>query len=457
MALEDIRNALSGVGQTAMDVGRNVGQTAMGLAGLNQQPTNQRPSLYGDISQGDRFRALGAAVGGRLPQFEQQLMQENQMRQAQGMQSLQMREALAKTIAQDAQAGLLMAQSGDTQGFIDLIQDRIRLERQMGMDSTESENTLRDFQTGGFGAVLYDLQRAVAMGQQSGYFDDVPQTFRALEMQADAAGLPKGSAERREFMLYGGADSQMGASKTISFGNGVFIEKPRIGPQKVYDRTGNLVTDPNEIRAVLNEANEFGIVEAGLMASEKARGTATEGRNQEVLDTGIRAARNMQRLQDAVKILEVVETGGIASLGIKLRRSLGITPADEGRLAYILRKNVLQQLKPTFGAAFTAREGDLLASIEANENQSTAVNRDLLNDLISYSQLDIDRAKLRGKQMGESGEFAIQDMDGYLQQNFYPLDELKLNGDLGAGGGEPLVGRDITVDANGNIIDIRDQ
>lgn len=171
MALEDIRNALSGVGQTAMDVGRNVGQTAMGLAGLTQQPTNQRPSLYGDISQGDRFRALGAAVGGRLPQFEQQLMQENQMKQAQGMQSLQMREALAKTIAQDAQAGLLMAQSGDTQGFIDLIQDRIQLERQMGMDSTESENTLRDFQTGGFGAVFDDLQRAVTMGYTSGYLE----------------------------------------------------------------------------------------------------------------------------------------------------------------------------------------------------------------------------------------------------------------------------------------------
>ena len=26
--------------------------------------------------------------------------------------------------------------------------------------------------------------------------------------------------------------------------------------------------------------------------------------------------------------------------------------------------------------------------------------------------------------MGESGELAIQDMDGYLQQNFYPLDDL---------------------------------
>ena len=93
------------------------------------------------------------------------------MKQAQGMQSLQMREALAKTIAQDAQAGLLMAKSGDTQGFIDLIQDRIQLERQMGMDSTESENTLRDFQTGGFGAVFDDLQRAVTMGYTSGYLE----------------------------------------------------------------------------------------------------------------------------------------------------------------------------------------------------------------------------------------------------------------------------------------------
>ena len=95
-----------------------------------------------------------------------------------------------------------------------------------------------------------------------------------------------------------------------------------------------------------------------------------------------------------------------------------------------MRKNVLQQLKPTFGAAFTAREGEMLTEIEANETQSTASNIALLEDLLAYSRLDIDRAKLRGRQMGQSGESAIQDIDGYLQQNFYPLDDLNtLNGD----------------------------
>lgn len=410
MALEDIRNALSGIGQTAIDVGRNVGQTAMGLAGLNQQPTNQRPSLYGDISQGDRFRALGAAVGGRLPQFEQQLMQENQMRQAQGMQSLQMREALAKTIAQDAQAGLLMAQSGDTQGFIDLMQDRIQLERQMGIDSTESENTLQDFQTGGFGAVSDDLERAVAMGQQSGYFGDVPQTFRALEMRAGASGLVPGTGSYREFMRSGGGSSLEGSSGIQKYINGTAVQYlPGEADPRVIVPGRGVITDPVEIEKVMAEAISSGPAEAGATAAAQANVV----RSQKIITDSLDAAKSVPNLKASLVLLNgIVDTGGFAGIGLRLRNTLGIGSGDEAELAYNLRKNVLQALKPTFGAAFTAREGDLLREIEASEDKSTEGNIRLLNNLLKAIEIDVEMGRARAIEQGDSA--TVRDLDAFM-------------------------------------------
>ena len=401
------------------------------LGGSTRSRGQKLMGVGGGADLSTKLGALGAMFTNKVPEFRQQMMQEREAESMLGVQELQKREMLDKSLAKDYFTAFAMAENGDYQGFMDLMEDRLRNERKLGLDTSSTLEIMQDAQgPDGLASVMPYLKSTIDASFAAGYLtpasvlQNVPASYRALEMQADAAGLPVGSQERREFMLYGGADSQMGASKTISFGNGVFIEKPRIGPQKVYDRTGALVTDPDEIKTVLDEANKFGIVEAGLMAQSSARGTATEGRYQEVLETGIRAARNIRKLEDAIEILGAVETGGIAALGIKLRRKLGITSADEGRLAYILRKNVLQQLKPTFGAAFTAREGEMLTEIEANETQSTASNIALLEDLLAYSRLDIDRAKLRGRQMGESGELAIQDMDGYLQQNFYPLDDL---------------------------------
>ena len=112
----------------------------------------------------------------------------------------------------------------------------------------------------------------------------------------------------------------------------------------------------------------------------------------------------------------------------------------------------MSQLKPTFGAAFTAREGDLLASIEANEGQSTEVNRALLQDVLNYSLLDIERAKSRAAGMGESGQFALQDMEGFLRGGFYPMDDLQ----GGDGNGQPSPRPDgpqvLRFDENGNLI-----
>ena len=220
-------------------------------------------------------------------------------------------------------------------------------------------------------------------------------------------------------MRYGGAAGQMGAAKTITYNNGTVVKITRVGAPEVYGPNGQLVTDEEQKKEILKAARDEGIAYESDVAGARARGTAEEGVIQDVIATGIRQARNIGRLRDALKILDRVETGGLASIGLKAKRALGITDADEARLAYILRKNVLQKLKPTFGAAFTAREGELLESIEANEDQSTAANRALLEDMIREMELDIDRARVYAPDAGVGGDRALRDIEGFMNQNFY--------------------------------------
>jgi len=391
---------------------------------------------------------LGAAVAGTAPQYRQQMMQEDELARKRAMEDEQSAEKRKQTLFADAAAASKLLEQGDTQGVLQLMQDRLGiLSRIPNVDTSHTQRYVQLAQAANRGnmqaldQLRVEMDNAVTAGRaynQINMDQSMPASFRALQMQARAAGLPEGSPEYQEFMLYGGASGQMGASKTTTYKNGTVVKIPRIGPPEVYGPDGQLVTDEAQKRAVLDAAIKEGIAYEGDVAGARARGTAEEGVIQDVLATGVRQAKNIGRLRDALKILDTVETGGLASIGLKAKRALGLTDADEARLAYILRKNVLQQLKPTFGAAFTAREGDLLASIEANEAQSTEANRALLEDMIREMELDIDRARIYAPDAGVGGDRALRDIQGFMNQNFYTgLDD---QSQAGLGTGRPDAG-----------------
>lgn len=107
------------------------------------------------------------------------------------------------------------------------------------------------------------------------------------------------------------------------------------------------------------------------------------------MDAAIDAAKNVPALNQTLALLQKIETGGIDAVVLATARALGVESGDQAELTFNLRKNVLKQLKPTFGAAFTEREGKLLAEIEASESKSTNGNIRLIkralrihNDLI---------------------------------------------------------------------------
>src|SRR5690606_2660551 len=96
------------------------------------------------------------------------------------------------------------------------------------------------------------------------------------------------------------------------------------------------------------------------------------------VDEGLSAADSLPVVNRALELLDTVQTGGIHAAQLAATRLLGVTGADETELSNDLGKAVLSQLRATFGAQFTEREGARLAEIEADYGKSTEGNRRLM-------------------------------------------------------------------------------
>jgi hypothetical protein len=133
-----------------------------------------------------------------------------------------------------------------------------------------------------------------------------------------------------------------------------------------------------------------------IAAEERARlrerGAKSEKRDQAFIDRGIAAADSTANVRRGIQLLEEVETGGIDAISLRAKQIFGVESGDEGELVGLLGKAVLSQLRETFGAQFTVKEGEQLARIEAGVGKSPAGNRRLLNNALKL----LDRLARRG-------------------------------------------------------------
>ena len=163
------------------------------------------------------------------------------------------------------------------------------------------------------------------------------------------------------------------------------------GPMtKVFDPDGEEVFGPNRTE-VLRLAREEQVDFAQAKSSATAEGAALVARAQDAIDAGYDAAMALPVLNRALLLMDEVKTGGWNNVAIKARQAFGIESADEGELASLLGKGVLSQLRETFGAAFTASEGQRLEGIEARMGANPETNRRLMQNAISIMNRAIDR------------------------------------------------------------------
>lgn len=136
------------------------------------------------------------------------------------------------------------------------------------------------------------------------------------------------------------------------------------------------------------------------------------------INEGLSAADSMPVINRAIELLDSVQTGGIDAAKLAATNFLGVTGADEAELSNNLGKAVLSQLRSTFGAQFTEREGARLETLEAGFGKSTQGNKRILGQV---KQL-VERAARRGLDAAErSGDtFAANEIRASLGMSLKP-------------------------------------
>lgn len=186
-----------------------------------------------------------------------------------------------------------------------------------------------------------------------------PATFRALDQQAKAAGLKPGTSRYEEFMATRGAGLAAGASQTAK-----------------------------------NDAN----ISNGGMAAETIAEGAARGKENVTRGADLRGMeRNMPGLMVvADQLYDLADKATYTMAGIardEARKQAGLPPTAGAiaRAEYIaiVDNQVLPLLRQTFGAAFTAKEGDTLRATLGDPDKSPAEKKAVLRSFIAQKQRDL--------------------------------------------------------------------
>lgn len=134
----------------------------------------------------------------------------------------------------------------------------------------------------------------------------------------------------------------------------------------------------------------------------KERGKGIAKTERTVIQEGLDAAKGIPVLKRSLSLLDEVRTGGFNSALLRAKQLFNIEGADEGELSANLGQAVLGDLRQTFGAAFTEKEGERLERIRANFGRSPAVNKRLINQALQIAEDSANRAIDRAIEAGDT-------------------------------------------------------
>lgn len=223
-----------------------------------------------------------------------------------------------------------------------------------------------------------------------------------------------------------------GSTDTADIRNWLFRQGLKPDQQKVWDTQKRQPTPPQVVdiggvpHLVDRIAGSFTplsslTAEAGAAATKAGATASGKGgaeRQQRFIDAGQEAADAVSTVRRGISLLDEVSTGGLDAVKLKATNLFGVTGANEAELSANLGKAVLSQLRATFGAAFTEREGARLAEIEAGFGKSTEGNKRLLQQ----AEKILDRAARRGIDAAEQAgdKFAADEIKKALEFTLNP-------------------------------------
>lgn len=160
------------------------------------------------------------------------------------------------------------------------------------------------------------------------------------------------------------------------------------------------------------------VLTAGQKKQAEISAKSGEERTQSFIDQGLAAAESLPTIKRSLELLDTVKTGGFNKALIGAKQFFGIEGADEGELSYNLSKNVLGQLKTTFGAQFTEKEGARLDRIEAGLGRNPATNRAILDNAIKMAERKITKAISIAKKKGDTE--TVQELQDLMKFTLSP-------------------------------------
>jgi len=385
------------------------------------------------ITIGDMLGGIGAAFGGTGQQYAQGLRQREQGITEQKRAELQARQ---QAMYQDANAALMLFSDPDPRltneqrldNVIRLADDRLELLQTFPDADPSDTMRIRDLALAArqgdplaYNNLSMELARATAVGYASGILQ------RPEELTPEGVVVGGNLVDKRTGnIIYQApaADQGFESSPGITrYRNGVAVQYSRTGQRQVIDELGNIVTG-EAARDAIQRGVESGVTEQGDIAAATVRGREISSRTQEAITAGLDATKQIPVLTNALNLLNTVDTGGTAGVGIRLRSFLGVESGDEGELSYLLKTNVLQQLRPIFGSAFTASEGERLQAISADTSRSLETNRRLLDEALRIVKRASERGLRRAQSAGD--EDSILELEDSLSQ-LYQFEDSYLN------------------------------
>lgn len=167
MLREKMTNALGGIADTAQNLGSSINSVAERLGSMG---TQRRNLVGGEGNLPTLLRGASAALTGQVPQFRQQLMQEQQFQTAQGLQNLDIKNALATSAAQDSLQIRNMLLMNNDAGAMEILQDRMSLESDLGASSEATQQLMNLIQTDPMQAFM-NVNAAIGTAIQLGIID----------------------------------------------------------------------------------------------------------------------------------------------------------------------------------------------------------------------------------------------------------------------------------------------
>jgi hypothetical protein len=387
------------------------------------------------ITIGDMLGGIGAAFGGTAQQYAQGIRQREQQMTQRKREELQARQI---AMYQDAGAAYQLLQQGDLDGIINLANDRLEILETFG--DADPSDTIRNLEN----AIAAKAGDPIALRNLTLELTGAASAGRAMGiLQAPEVRQPKGVVvngnlvdEQTGDILYqspAAAQSSEEFSPGITrFRNGVAVQYGRQGGVRVVDEQGRLV-EGQAAEAAIQRGQVSGVSEAEQIAAGQVQGRGSSERAQSIINAGIDAASALPTVIDAINLLEEIQTGGFAGASMRAKSLFGIESGDEGELSNLLSVNVLQQLKPIFGAAFTAAEGERLERISASTGRSTDTNIRLLRRELRGIKTALENALDRALDSGDTTT-AAQIENKIMQLNEF---EASSQGSINTSGGNP--------------------